>query len=60
MCRHLSTASTSSLSRNLRRPGLDAEARLVVKMDSLKDELAAWRPVVFWVTDDVRLPGAET
>jgi uncharacterized protein YvpB len=44
----------------LRSFGLDAEAEVSLEMDSLKEELAAQRPVIVWATYDMQLPGAET
>jgi uncharacterized protein YvpB len=44
----------------LRSFGLDAEARVSLELDSLKEELAAQRPVIVWATYDMRLPGVET
>jgi uncharacterized protein YvpB len=44
----------------LRSFGLDAEAQPALEMDSLKEELAAQRPVIVWATYDMQLPGGET
>jgi len=44
----------------LRSFGLDARARREWSLDSLKAELAAWRPVIVWATYDMQQPGVET
>jgi uncharacterized protein YvpB len=44
----------------LRSFGLDAEAHRSLEMDSLKQELAAQRPVIVWATYDMQQPGVET
>jgi uncharacterized protein YvpB len=44
----------------LRSFGLDAEAHRPLELDTLKEELAAQRPVIVWATYDMQLPGTET
>lgn len=44
----------------LRSFGLDAEVHRSLEMDSLKEELAAQRPVIVWATYDMQQPGVET
>ena len=43
----------------LRSFQLDAEAQHAMSLDTLKQELAAQRPVVVWATYDMQLPGTE-
>lgn len=44
----------------LRSFGLDAEAHRGMDVSTLKEELAAQRPVIVWATYDMQLPGTET
>jgi len=48
------------IAATLRSFGLDAQAHRATELNTLKQELAAQRPVVVWATYDMRLPGSET
>lgn len=44
----------------LRSFGLDADAHRAMSLRTLKQELAAERPVIVWATYDMQLPGTQT
>jgi uncharacterized protein YvpB len=48
------------IAATLRSFGLDAQAHQATELNTLKQELAAQRPVLVWATYDMQLPGTET